>query len=112
MQLLRAKFLHKGSVDPTLKAWSQGSVGTKSFRQINDEFAEIVIARVFEREGRKVSRVAERLKMSPKKVRKILARVGRRKPRGRVKICRFAILSIRLVVFIEADLQFPHFFPA
>lgn len=82
MQLLRAKFLHKGSVDPTLKAWSQGSVGSKSFRQISDEFAEIVIARVFEREGRKVSRVATRLSISPKKVRKILARVGRRKPRA------------------------------
>src|ERR1700733_9283543 len=81
MQMLRAKFLRKGSVDPTLKAWSQGSVGTKSFRQISDEFAEIVIARVFEREGRKVSRVAARLSISPKKVRKILARVGKRKPR-------------------------------
>ena len=82
MQLLRSKFLHKGSVDPTLKAWSQGSVGDKSFRQISDEFAEIVIARVYEREGRKVSRVAARLSISPKKVRRILARVGRRKPRG------------------------------
>jgi tetratricopeptide (TPR) repeat protein len=82
MQMLRAKFLHKGSVDPALKAWSQGSVGTKSFRQVNDEFAEIVIARVFEREGKKVSRVAKRLKISPKKVRRILARSGKRKPRG------------------------------
>jgi tetratricopeptide (TPR) repeat protein len=82
MQLLRSKFLHRGSVDPTLKAWSQGSVGNKSFRQISDEFAEIVIARVYEREGRKVSRVAARLSISPKKVRRILARVGRRKPRG------------------------------
>jgi tetratricopeptide (TPR) repeat protein len=82
MQLLRSKFLQKGSVDPTLKAWSQGSVGNKSFRQISDEFAEIVIARVYEREGRKVSRVAARLSISPKKVRRILARVGRRKPRG------------------------------
>ena len=81
MQGLRAKFLRKGSVDPVLKAWSQGSVGTKSFRQISDEFAEIVIARVWEREGRKVSRVASRLSISPKKVRRILDRVGRRKPR-------------------------------
>jgi len=82
MQALRAKFLQRGSVDPMLKAWSQGSVGTKSFRQISDEFAEIVIAKVFEREGRKVSRVASRLSISPKKVRRILARVGRRKPRA------------------------------
>ena len=46
---------------PALKAWSQGAVGDKSFRQISEEFAEIVIARVWEREGRKVSRVATRL---------------------------------------------------
>ncbi len=83
LQVLSAKILRKGSVHPALKAWSQGAVGEKTFRQINDEFAEIVIARVWEREGRKVSRVASRLSISPKKVRRILARVGRRKPRGR-----------------------------
>jgi hypothetical protein len=83
LQNLRARVLLKGSVDPSLKAWSQGAVGDKSFRQISDEFAEIVIARVWEREGRKVSRVASRLSISPKKVRRILARVGRRKPRTR-----------------------------
>jgi tetratricopeptide (TPR) repeat protein len=81
LQTLGAKILHKGSVHPALKAWSQGAVGEKTFRQISDEFAEIVIARVWEREGRKVSRVASRLSISPKKVRRILARVGRRKPR-------------------------------
>ena len=81
LQALRSKILRKGSVDPTLKAWSQGSVGEKSFRQISEEFADIVIARVWEREGRKVSRVAARLSISPKKVRRILARVGRRKGR-------------------------------
>jgi tetratricopeptide (TPR) repeat protein len=81
MQNLGAKILRKGSVHPALKAWSQGAVGDKTFRQISDEFAEIVIARVWEREGRKVSRVAARLSISPKKVRRILARVGRRKLR-------------------------------
>jgi len=81
LQTLGAKILRKGSVHPALKAWSQGAVGEKTFRQISDEFAEIVIARVWEREGRKVSRVATRLSISPKKVRRILARVGRRKPR-------------------------------
>jgi len=83
MQMLSAKILRKGSVHPMLKAWSQGAVGEKSFRQIGDEFAEIVIAQVWEREGRKVSRVATRLSISPKKVRRILARVGRRKPAAR-----------------------------
>jgi hypothetical protein len=81
LQALSAKILRiKGSVHPVLKAWSQGAVGEKTFRQISEEFAEIVIARVWEREGRKVSRVASRLSISPKKVRRILARVGRRKP--------------------------------
>lgn len=79
LQALGAKIVHKGSVDPALKAWSQGAVGDKSFRQISEEFAEIVIGRVWEREGRKVSRVASRLSISPKKVRRILAR---RKPGG------------------------------
>ena len=82
LQALRTRILRKGSVDPVLRAWSQGTVGEKTFRQISDEFAEIVITRVFEREGRKVSRVASRLSISPKKVRRILARVGRRKPQG------------------------------
>ena len=81
LQSLRAKILRKGAVDPTLKAWSEGAVGDKSFRQIIQEFAEIVIPRVYEREGRKVSRAAKRLSISPKKVALILARVGRRKPR-------------------------------
>ena len=83
LQTLSAKILRKGSVHPALKAWSQGAVGEKTFRQISEEFAEIVIARVWEREGRKVSRAAARLSISPKKVRRILARVGRRKPRPR-----------------------------
>src|SRR5208282_3837078 len=82
LQTLSARILRKGSVHPALKAWSQGAVGEKTFRQISDEFAEIVIAQVWEREGRKVSRVASRLSISPKKVRRILARVGRRKPRS------------------------------
>ena len=80
LQTLGARILRKGSLHPALKAWSQGAVGEKTFRQISDEFAEIVIARVWEREGRKVSRVAARLSISPKKVRRVLARVGRRKP--------------------------------
>ncbi|MGA2334390.1 MAG: hypothetical protein WA383_04415 [Terriglobales bacterium] len=83
LQTLGAKILRKASVHPALKAWSQGAVGEKTFRQISEEFAEIVIAQVWEHEGRKVSRVAARLSISPKKVRRILARVGRRKPRQR-----------------------------
>ncbi|HUK46964.1 MAG TPA: tetratricopeptide repeat protein [Terriglobales bacterium] len=79
-QTLKTKVLRGGSVNPILRAWSQGSVGDKTFQQLSEEFAELVIPKVWEREGRKVSRVAARLSVSPKKVRRILNRVGRRKP--------------------------------
>lgn len=81
LQTLKAKMLRSGSVNPTLRAWSQGSVGDKTFQQISEEFAGLVIPKVWEREGRKVSRVAARLSISPKKVRRILSRAGQRKPR-------------------------------
>jgi tetratricopeptide (TPR) repeat protein len=83
LQLLKSKALRGGSVNPTLRAWSQGSVGDKTFQQISEEFAELIIPQVWEREGRKVSRVATRLSISPKKVRRILNRVGPRKPRSK-----------------------------
>ena len=80
LQTLKSRVLRAGSVNPTLRAWSQGSIGDKSFQQITEEFAELIIPKVWEREGRKISRVATRLSISPKKVRRILSRVGRRKP--------------------------------
>src|SRR5712692_10029729 len=81
LQSLKTRVLRGGSLNPTLRAWSQGSVGDKTFQQISEEFAELIIPKVWEREGRKVSRVATRLSVSPKKIRRILNRVGRRKPR-------------------------------
>lgn len=80
LQALKSKIVRAGSIDSKLKAWSQGSLGDKTFQEITEEFAELIIPRVWEREGRKVSRVAARLSISPKKVRRILDRVGRRKP--------------------------------
>jgi len=80
LQRLKAKVLRAGSLDLKFKAWSQGQLGDKTFQQLTEEFAELIIPRVWEREGRKVSRVATRLSISPKKVRRILDRVGRRKP--------------------------------
>ncbi len=82
LETLKAKVVRGGRVDPVLRAWSQGSVGDKTFQQITEQFAELIIPKVWEREGRKVSRVASRLSMSPKKVRRILGKVGRRKPRS------------------------------
>jgi tetratricopeptide (TPR) repeat protein len=79
LNALRGRLFRSGTVDPLLRAWTQGLVGVKTFRQVLDDFSELVIPRVWEREGRKVARVAARLSMSPKKVRRILARAGRRK---------------------------------
>jgi len=79
LEALRARVLRGGRVNPVLRAWSQGSIGDKTFQQITEQFAELIVPKVWEREGRKVSRVASRLSMSPKKVRRILSRVGRRK---------------------------------
>lgn len=78
LQDLKRRVMRAGSVDPALREWSQGVINGKSFRRISDEFAAIVIPRVWEREGRKVSRVAARLKISPKKVRRILAGVSKK----------------------------------
>jgi len=58
------------------RAWSAGIVENKTFQEMTEEFARIVIPRVWEREGRKVSRVAEKLSISPKKVRRILHAAG------------------------------------
>ncbi len=76
LQALRRKLLREGSIDSVLRQWSQGIVGDKTFQQITEEFAGIVIPKVWKREGRKVSRVAARLSISPKKVRRILSKSG------------------------------------
>ena len=76
LETLKARVLEARPIDAVLRAWSSGVVEHKSFQQITDEFARIVIPRVWEREGRKVSRVAEKLSISPKKVRRILHSTG------------------------------------
>lgn len=78
LQLLKEKIIPRGSVDPQLRAWSRGDTGGKSFQKLAEEFAELVIPRVWEREGKKVARVARALKVSPKKVRRILGKAGKK----------------------------------
>jgi hypothetical protein len=75
-QALRTRLLRTGSVDETLLKWSQGIVGEQTFEQMTDEFEDLIIPKVWEHEGRKVSRVAAKLSISPKKVRRILSRLG------------------------------------
>lgn len=79
LQVLKQKVTSRGTVDPRLRAWTQGVTDGKSFQKLTEEFAELVIPRVWEKEGRKVSRVAKALKVSPKKVRRVLAKAGKAK---------------------------------
>jgi tetratricopeptide (TPR) repeat protein len=79
LQALKQKIAPRGAIDPQLRAWSQGITGDKTFQELAEDFAEVVIPRVWEKEDKKVQRVAQRLKISPKKVRRILARAGKRK---------------------------------
>jgi tetratricopeptide (TPR) repeat protein len=81
LQTLKQRVMPKGSIDPLLRAWSQGITGEETFQELTEQFAEIVIPKVWEKEDRKVARVARRLSVSPKKVRRILARAGKRKKR-------------------------------
>jgi hypothetical protein len=76
LKTLKARVLRGGSVDETLRAWSQGAVGDKTFRQITEEFAEFIIPKIWEQEDKKIARVARRLSISPKKVRRVLSRAG------------------------------------
>ncbi len=76
VEILRERILHGYVEDPNLRAWSQGSVGDKSLQEVVGEFEELLIRKVWEHEGRKVSRVAQRLAVSPKKVRRVLRHLG------------------------------------
>jgi tetratricopeptide (TPR) repeat protein len=76
VEILRSRILHAGLEDPNLRAWSQGAVGDKSLQEVVADFEEVLIRRVWEREGRKVSRVANKLAVSPKKVRRVLRHLG------------------------------------
>jgi len=76
LETLKTKLSHSGQVDAALQEWSKGLTHDKTFQQITEEFANILIPRVWEREGRKISRVAVRLSISPKKVRRILHAAG------------------------------------
>ena len=76
LALLKSRIVRASGINDMLRGWSEGIVGNKTFQQITEEFAEIVIPRVWLREDRKISRVASCLSVSPKKVRRILRNSG------------------------------------
>lgn len=73
---LKSRIVRASGINDVLRSWSEGLVGSKTFQQIVEEFAEIVIPKVWIRHDRKISRVAESLSISPKKVRRILRNSG------------------------------------
>lgn len=75
---LKLKILRSAGVDDALRRWSEGQLGQKSFQQVQEEFAELVILRVWENLGRSVSRVSKELSISPKKVRRLLQKADAR----------------------------------
>ena len=75
-EILRKRVAGSSSIDARLREWTEGHVGGRTFQELAEDFAGIIIPKVWEREGRKVSRVAKRLSISPKKIRRILAREG------------------------------------
>ena len=76
LAVLKSRIMRASGINDMLRGWSEGIVGNKSFQQITEEFAEIVIPKVWLREDRKISRVASVLSVSPKKVRRILRNSG------------------------------------
>lgn len=75
-QSLVSRALHSAGIDARLRKWSEGLAEGKTFQQITEEFADLVIPAVWAREGKNTSRVVARLSISPKKVRRILNRAG------------------------------------
>ena len=73
---LKSHIMQASGINDTIRGWCEGMMGGKTFQQVTEEFAEIVIPKVWLREDKKVSRVAERLSISPKKVRRVLRNTG------------------------------------
>ncbi len=76
LNLLKLKTLRATGIDETLRRWSSGETGDKTFQQVEEEFAELVIPKVWVRCGKNVTQVAKKLSISPKKVRRILRSAG------------------------------------
>jgi hypothetical protein len=69
---LKRKITQPHTLEDTFRRWSNGELGGKSFQEIEEEFAEIIIPKVWITLGRNISRVAQELNISPKKVRRVL----------------------------------------
>ena len=75
-QILKKRLSESTTIAPKLIQWAHGEIGEKTFKQLEEDFADLVIPRLWEQEKRKISRAAERLSISPRKVRRVLIRLG------------------------------------
>jgi hypothetical protein len=85
LQALKLKIHRATGVDEMLRRWSVGDLGGKTFLEVEEEFAEIVIPKVWLQCGKNVSKVAEKLSISPKKVRRILQKAVSSEDRGHAR---------------------------
>ncbi len=69
---LRKKIAQSQALEITWRRWVNGDLDGKTFQQVEEEFAAIVIPQVWMKLGQNVSRVAKHLSVSPKKVRRAL----------------------------------------
>jgi hypothetical protein len=73
-QRLKSYVLRGKKADAAARNWPESIVGDKTLRQLKDDFDQMIILQVWDREDRKISRVAKALAISPKKVRRFLER--------------------------------------
>ena len=76
VEILRSRILHAGLEDPNLRAWSQGAVGDKSLQEVVADFEEVLIRRVWEREGQEGLASGSQAGGFAKKVRRVLRHLG------------------------------------
>lgn len=76
LELVKARINQMAGIDDVVREFSHCNLENRTFQEITEEFAAIVIPKIWKNEGRKISRVVERLSISPKKVRRILCSVG------------------------------------
>jgi tetratricopeptide (TPR) repeat protein len=69
---LKVKLAGATRIEETLRLWSEGQFGNKTFQQVQEEFAELVIPNAWLQSGKNVTAVSKSLSISPKKVRRIL----------------------------------------
>ncbi len=72
LRALKARLAAATRIDDMLRLWSAGETGDKSFQQIQEEFAELVIPKIWLRSGKNITSVAKALSISPKKIRRVL----------------------------------------